>query len=266
MTSFLFAIKKPTASAARQPKETGNMISERMAVEGQWLFRHRGVLPALLLIPGAWTFSHFEFMGGNPAWQDAWDWMCFGISVFGLIVRASTVGFVCNGTSGRNTTSQRATELNTTGWYSICRNPLYFGNFLIMLGIIMVPASITLVAFCGCSFWIYYERIIAAEESFLHGKFGQPFAEWARATPVFFPRLHGWKSPAKSLRWRMVLRREYTSVLLIGIAFFLLNILEYAIAEHRLQFEPEWATMFALSVAIYLMLRSLKKYTKLLQV
>ena len=64
----------------------------------------------------------------------------------------------------------------------------------------------------------------------------------------------------------MVLRREYTSVLLIGIAFFLLNILEYAIAEHRLQFELEWATMFALSVAIYLMLRSLKKYTKLLQV
>ena len=242
------------------------MITERMATEGQWLFRYRGVLPVLLLIPGLWAFSQFEFLGGSPAWQDAWDWMCLVISVSGLIVRATTVGFVCNGTSGRNMHEQRASELNTTGWYSICRNPLYLGNFLIMLGIIMVPASLTFVTVCACSFWIYYERIIAAEESFLYGKFGEPYAEWAHTTPVFFPRLRGWKSPAKALSWRMVLRREYTSVLLIGIAFFVLNLLEYGVAERRLQFEPEWAIMFAISVVIYLTLRSLKRYTKLLQV
>jgi protein-S-isoprenylcysteine O-methyltransferase Ste14 len=243
-----------------------NMISESMATEGQWLFRHRGVLPALLLIPGVWTLSHFQFLGGSPVWQNAWDWMCFGVSVCGLLVRSTTVGFVCDGTSGRNTRRQIASELNTTGWYSVCRNPLYLGNFLIMLGIIMVPGNIAYLAVCACSFWIYYERIIAAEESFLYGKFGAQFTEWSRATPVFFPRLQCWKAPAHSLRWRMVLRREYSSVLLIGIAFFLLNILEYAFAEHRLQFESEWAIMFTLTVAIYLTLRSLKKYTTLLQV
>ncbi len=242
------------------------MITERMATEGQWLFRHRGVLPALLLIPGVWAFSQFQFLGGSPAWQDAWDWMCLLISVCGLAIRATTVGFVCNGTSGRNTQSQRATELNTTGWYSLCRNPLYLGNFLIMLGIIMVPANATLVVFCACSFWIYYERIIAAEEAFLFGKFGQDFADWARATPVFFPRLRGWISPARSLSWRMVLRREYTSVLLIGISFFLLNLLEYGIVERRLLFEPEWTIMLGISVFIYLTLRSLKKYTTMLKV
>jgi protein-S-isoprenylcysteine O-methyltransferase Ste14 len=242
------------------------MMSERMAVQGQWLFRHRGILPAMLLIPGMWTLFYFRFLGGNPALQDAWDWMCLGVSLCGLIVRATTVGFVCNGTSGRNTTSQRATELNTTGWYSVCRNPLYLGNSLIMLGIVMVPGSIGYVAICACSFWIYYERIIAAEEEFLHASFGSDFAEWARSTPIFFPRLYGWKTPAKPLRWRMVLRREYSSVLLIGIAFFLLNILEYAFAERRLQFESEWAVMFAITVAAYLTLRSLKKHTTYLNV
>ena len=192
--------------------------------------------------------------------------MCLGVSICGVILRATTVGFVCDGTSGRNTQMQQATELNTTGWYSICRNPLYLGNFLIMLGIILVPASISLVAFCACSFWIYYERIIAAEEAFLHSKFGEQFAKWAHATPVFFPRLRGWKAPAKSFSWRMVLRREYTAVLLLGIAFFLLNLLEYGVAERRLRFEPEWTIMFGISIAIYLTLRSLKRYTTVLKV
>jgi protein-S-isoprenylcysteine O-methyltransferase Ste14 len=242
------------------------MISERMATQGAWLFRHRGILPALLLIPGAWPLVQFKFLGGNPEWQDRWDWICYGISICGLLVRATTVGFVCNGTSGRNVTEQRATELNTTGWYSVCRNPLYLGNFLIMLGIIMVPASIAYVTFCLCCFWTYYERIIAAEELFLRAKFGTSYAEWARITPAFFPRLSGWHSPARCFRWRMILRREYSSVLLIGIAFFLLNILEFAFAEQRLQFELEWAVMLAVSAVIYLSLRSLKRYTGLLNV
>lgn len=242
------------------------MINERMAIQGEWLFRYRGVLPALLLIPGLWALSYFQFLGGSPALQDAWDWMCLTISLSGLAVRVTTVGFVCNGTSGRNTSNQRASELNTTGWYSVCRNPLYLGNFLIMLGILMVPANLTLIGFCAGVFWIYYERIIAAEEAFLFGKFGEKYADWARATPIFFPRLYGWKSPARSLRWRMVLRREYSSVLLIGIAYFLLNLLEYAIAEHRLQFETEWAIVLGVSVTIYLTLRSLKRYTKILKV
>jgi len=242
------------------------MISERMATQGAWLFRHRGLMPALLIIPGAWTLVHFKFIGGSPEWQDRWDWMCYGVSLSGLLVRATTVGFVCNGTSGRNVTQQRATELNTTGWYSVCRNPLYLGNFLIMLGIILVPASVAYVAVCLCCFWTYYERIIAAEESFLHEKFGTPYAEWVRSTPVFFPRLSGWNAPVRSFRWRMILRREYSSVLLIGIAFFLLNILEFVFAEHRLQFELEWAVMLIISATIYLLLRSLKRYTSLLNV
>ncbi len=242
------------------------MLTERLTKEGHWLFKHRGVLPLLLLIPGIWTLIHFRSLGGSHATQEIWDWFCLGVSIVGLAVRVTTVGFVHSGTSGRNTQSQRAVELNTTGWYSIVRNPLYLGNYLIMLGIIMVPADLTLIVVTACLFWIYYERIIAAEESFLHAKFGEAYADWVHRTPVFFPRLSGWVTPSRCFSWRMALRREYSAVLLIGIAFFLLNVIQNAIAERRLRLDPQWTVVLLLGVAVFTVLRSLKKHTKLLNV
>ena len=242
------------------------MLIEKMTKQGDWLFRYRGVLPAFLLIPGLWTFSHFQYLGGSHDVQQVWEWLCFGVSVLGLVLRGTTVGFVDDGSSGRNTIGQRASELNTTGWYSVVRNPLYLGNFLIMLGTILVPADIAFLTVTACLFWIYYERIIATEESFLHGKFGRPYAEWAHCTPVFFPRLKGWQSPPRAFRWRMVLRREYTAVLLIGIAFLVLNIVEHAVAERRLAVDFPRVVMFLISLAVYLILRTLKKHTRILDV
>jgi len=242
------------------------MLTERLTRDGHWLFKHRGIFPLLLLIPGLWTLFHFRFLGGSHATQQVWDWMCLAVSISGLLVRATTVGFVNSGTSGRNTQSQRAVELNTTGWYSIVRNPLYLGNYLIMVGIILVPADISLVVITGCLFWLYYERIIAAEESFLFAKFGKTYADWAHRTPAFFPRLTGWVSPARSFSWRMALRREYSAVLLIGIAFFLLNVIQHAVAERRFHLDPPWTAVLLLSVVVFTVLRSLKKHTKLLNV
>ena len=242
------------------------MISQRMAIEGQWLFRHRGIIPLLLLIPGVWSLSHFQFLGGSHALQQVWDWMCLAVSISGLVLRAATVGFVGQGTSGRNTESQVAVELNTTGWYSVVRNPLYLGNYLIMLGIILVPADISLVVITACLFWIYYERIIAAEESFLHEKFGIAYAEWARRTPVFFPRLSGWVSPVRTFNWRMALRREYTAVLLIGIAFSLLNGIQHFVVEDRFYLDRSWAAFLLGSISVYLTLRTVKIRTSLLNV
>ena len=240
------------------------MISERLAQDGEWLFKHRGILPLFLLIPGLWSLSHFHYLGGSHSAQHIWDWVCLSVSIFGLFIRATTVGFVDDGTSGRNTACQIASELNTTGWYSMVRNPLYLGNFLIMMGIILVPADLALMAVTGCLFWIYYERIISAEESFLSQKFGESYTAWSRSTPVFLPRLSGWVSPSRPFRLRMVLRREYCAVLLIGIAFLLLNFIEHMVAEHRYYADPEWMIFFGVTLSVFLTLRTLKKKTKLL--
>lgn len=49
--------------------------------------------------------------------------------------------------------------------YSIVRNPLYFGNLLIAIGLALLPGVWWLLLIVGLAFFIYYERIIAAEEA-----------------------------------------------------------------------------------------------------
>ena len=61
------------------------------------------------------------------------------------------MGFAPRGTSGRNTLGQVAEVLNTSGMYSVVRNPLYLGNFVIWLGLalfIKVWWCILIVVLC----------------------------------------------------------------------------------------------------------------------
>ena len=88
----------------------------------------------------------------------------------------------------RNTHGQKAEELNTTGVYSIVRHPLYVGNYLIGLGVTLVWLNWWVPVVYTLCFWVYYERIMVAEERFLEQKFGDSFRQWAASTPAFVPR------------------------------------------------------------------------------
>ena len=115
------------------------------------------------------------------------------VSFLGLAIRWITVGFVPPGTSGRNTLSQRANELNTTGMYSIMRNPLYAGNFIAILGVLIcVKVWWLIVIFVPC-YWLYIERVVAAEEVYLEEKFGDAYREWVSRVPAFLPRFAHWQ-------------------------------------------------------------------------
>ncbi|MBF0254846.1 MAG: hypothetical protein HQL11_06975 [Candidatus Omnitrophica bacterium] len=60
----------------------------------------------------------------------AWEIFCIAVSFAGLFLRAAVVGVVPKDTSGRNTGGQLARSLNTTGMYSVSRNPIYLADFL----------------------------------------------------------------------------------------------------------------------------------------
>jgi protein-S-isoprenylcysteine O-methyltransferase Ste14 len=71
-----------------------------------------------------------------------------------------------------------------TGAYSIARHPIYFGNFFIGLGFALYCASFWVVAVFVLLFWVYYERIMFAEEEFLRRTFGKAYESWAARTPA----------------------------------------------------------------------------------
>lgn len=241
-------------------------FAEELEQAGNWLFRRRSFLPLLLLLPVLGALRQFHYLGEEHWIQEFWAFICMAISFIGLFVRALVIGYTPRGTSGRNTKQQIAEELNTTGIYSLVRHPLYLGNFIIWLGVSMFCAIWWLAVIFVLSFWIYYERIMFAEEAFLRRKFGEAYIDWASHTPAFIPKLRGWVKPPLPFSFRNVLRREYCGFFGIIACFFGFEIFEHVVEEHRLYFEPHWLVIFFLGAFVFISLRTLKRRTTLLNV
>ena len=168
-------------------------LRDEFVSQGNWLFRWRSYLPFVLLIVTGMAYSQFAWPFHSESLHEAWEYACMAISFFGMFVRILTVGCAPAKTSGRNTSSQLAAQLNTTGIYSIVRHPLYVGNYLIGLGIVSVLWVWWLPVIYTLLFWLYYERIMFAEEAFLEKQFGETFRKWASVTPAFWPNFSLWR-------------------------------------------------------------------------
>ena len=115
------------------------LLKDQLIRQGSFLFRWRSFLPLLLAIPALTALpqsGYFEIWFGESA-EEVWDVFCILVAISGLAIRIATVGFAPAGTSGRNTFGQRAEVLNTSGLYSVVRNPLYVGNIITLLGFLL---------------------------------------------------------------------------------------------------------------------------------
>ena len=89
-------------------------------------------------------------------------------------------------TSGRNTSEgQVADTINQTGMYSMVRHPLYVGNFIMWLGIALFTASIWFVLLFIAVYWLYYERIMYAEEQFMRRSSAIPAPTGQKNTGIY---------------------------------------------------------------------------------
>jgi protein-S-isoprenylcysteine O-methyltransferase Ste14 len=234
--------------------------------DGNWLFRWRSYLPLVLLVLVLVVMEEFTYLGNSMTLDIVWEVFCVLVSSVGLVVRAITIGYAPRGTSGRNTAGQMAEVLNTTGIYSIVRHPLYLGNFIMWLGLSLFPHLWWLTVIYVLAFWLYYERIMYAEEQFLRGKFGGQYDAWAEKTPPFIPNVKLWRPPDLPFSFRNVLRREYNGFFAMIVTFFLLEVRGDLAVEGRLMFETGWLILLGVSFAIWLVLRTLKRKTAILDV
>lgn len=150
-----------------------------------------------------------------------WFWASLGVASLGATVRIFTSGWAALGTSGRAKVQAEASELNTTGPYSLVRNPLYVGRILNFTGIAMLSGSWVFGAIVYLLGVIIYERISIYEEEFLREKFGTAHAAWAKDVPALLPRLHGWVSPKYPFWWKRMIWREQNKLFLLATAVFL---------------------------------------------
>jgi protein-S-isoprenylcysteine O-methyltransferase Ste14 len=242
-------------------------LREELERQGNWLFRRRAFLPLLGAPILALAFHQFSHPWGNPSLGLILDMVCLGISLVGLSIRVYVAGHTPKRTSGRNTAKgQIAHSLNTSGMYSIARHPLYLANFLVGLGPVLFFHSWWLILVYVSLFWVYYERIIFAEEEFLRTKFGDAYLEWCGRTPAFFPRFRSWRPPELPFCYRTALKREYQTLFHLVVVFTAIEVIGDLVVEGRFMVEPVWLIIFGLTLFFYLTVRILRKKTKILQV
>lgn len=241
-------------------------LREEIERDGNWLFRYRSYLPLLLALVIVIAMFSNDYRPVDRSGGTSWDIACLLVSFLGLAVRIYTIGHTPAGTSGRNTREQVADTLNSSGIYSTVRHPLYLGNFLIWLGISMYDRLWWVVLITVLVFWIYYERIMFAEEEFLRRSFPDDYERWAAGTPAFIPDPTKWKKPSLPFSFRNVLKREYSGFFAIICSFTFLDIVSGVITQRRFAPEPFYRILFAVGLVVYLVLRTLKKKSSLLSV
>jgi protein-S-isoprenylcysteine O-methyltransferase Ste14 len=240
-------------------------LIEEFEALGHWLFRWRSYLPLATVALLFWGLAYFDYPFGSHFLDQIWEVLCLGVSFLGLIVRSLTIGWAASRTSGRNTARQVAESLNTTGMYSIVRNPLYLGNFLMVLGVVAFLRIWWIPLIYMLLFALYYERIIFAEEMFLRRKFGRNYLDWASKTPAFFPRFSQWKAPGLPFAWKKVLRREYHGVIAIVAGMFVLEVLGDLYIRHAFNVDTMWKILLPLATLAYGVVRFLHKRTSVLR-
>ena len=240
-------------------------LFEEVKKQGHLLFRHRGTLPLFIFIVGVIVFIDHRLEPGEPYLGGIYDYICLGTGIIGLLIRIFTVGFSAKRTSGRNIHRQVAGEVNKTGLYSIVRHPLYVGNFFMWLAVALLTADLWFIIAFIFMYWVYYERIMFAEEEFLREKFKKEYSEWAAVTPAFVPDFRLWKKPVYPFNFKKVLRKEKNGILALLIIFFFFQYLGTTILYDTFMIrEWFWPVAAASALLYYVLIKFLSKKTELL--
>ncbi len=241
-------------------------LVEHFTRSGKLFFRWRSYLPLVLVPLFVASFIGARYPSNSHALDLVWEIGCFLVSLTGLAIRIFTVGTAPHGTSGRNTREQKAEVLNTAGAYSVVRHPLYLGNYLIALGLSLFSRTWYLPVIVSLATLLYYERIAAQEEEFLDKKFGAEFRAWVARVPAIIPDFRHLRSPALPFSWRKALGREFYGIAFLGVSFFVLDVIPEFVVTGRIELDPLWTRLGIFGAVFFLMMRTLKKRTRLLRI
>lgn len=184
---------------------------------GNRLFHYRNIL-----FP---VFYLALFIPSKPIIQRDFQAEIIGciIILAGMSVRSITIGLVYIVRGGKNRTIY-AEDLVTGGIYGLCRNPMYFGNILLLLGFAFFANSLFFLLVFFPLFILFYLAIIKAEEVFLESKFGETFAEYRKNVNYLLPDLRkiGKAFEGQKFKWKKVIYKEHNGFFIFFSGIFLL--------------------------------------------
>jgi protein-S-isoprenylcysteine O-methyltransferase Ste14 len=185
-----------------------SQYAENMIVQfGNWIFNVRNYMFPVFYIA---LFITSRKVFANQAIADLVGFLFIGC---GILIRSITIGLVYIVRGGKNRQIY-AEDLVTGGIYSVCRNPMYLGNILLLLGFGILANSLLFLLLFFPLFVFFYFSIIKAEEAFLYNKFGEQFASYRSSVNALLPDLRQVKDAfrGQEFNWEKVLKKEYNSL------------------------------------------------------
>jgi protein-S-isoprenylcysteine O-methyltransferase Ste14 len=119
----------------------------------------------------------------------------------------------------------KARQLSTDGPYSLMRNPLYLGSYIMAMGIGLMSGSVILFVATAVAFPLVYEGVIRKEEKHLIKIHGDDFLAYCKEVPRWVPDTKkGFPGPVNYDAQRMLLKHgEWRAWLgLLGVVSFMI--------------------------------------------
>jgi protein-S-isoprenylcysteine O-methyltransferase Ste14 len=176
---------------------------------GRFLFRYRdAVFPAVFLALVVTTQARWPFQ--NRAAEILTNALGIAVALAGQTLRALVIGLAYIRRGGRNR-QVHADDLVREGIFSHSRNPLYLGNLLGLIGLLIVHNSPAGYLVGLPVYLLAYWSIVCAEEEYLARRFGEGYVRYCREVPRFVLRLRGLRATLTGMRfdWLRLLRKEY---------------------------------------------------------
>lgn len=151
---------------------------------GNFFFRTRNYL-----FPVFYVFLFLPFARISEDYTTVF-FIGLAIAIVGQLARMLTIGLVYIVRGGRNRRIY-ADGLVTDGLFSHCRNPMYVGNILLIIGMSILSNSLFAVVVMIPLFIFIYQAIVRAEEDYLRNSYGAGFDVYCAKVNRWIPELNG---------------------------------------------------------------------------
>src|SRR3954470_2338659 len=104
-------------------------------------------------------------------WVDGAGWALISVCIFGRCWCTLYIG------------GRKIAELVRIGPYSMMRNPLYTMSFIGAAGVGAQTGSVVMAGLFLLIAWVVFRLVVAREEKFLIGRFGEPYVDYLKTVP-----------------------------------------------------------------------------------
>lgn len=170
-------------------RDLAALHAQQQPVRKRWLERQRARIGMAVLVP----LVALSAVSEAPIAADSWA----GIAVRILACLLFIAGAACRFWAMLYIGGRKGCVVVSQGPYSLVRNPLYLGTFLMTLSLVVFLGNLTSIIGCLAIASIYACVTVPSEERRLTSKHGDAYRDYCRRVPRFWPKLSGFSTSGR---------------------------------------------------------------------